>query len=371
MVARIRLDLYFMLMAGGRRGRIKEEKNHRKSFFERSGWKGMVLLLCFLVEILFASVCVTSEHGNFRFGPRDNAYGIHFIDDRIGWIAGDRGLALVTTNGGEDWQRVTISEEPFKDIFFIGENGWIVGDGGLILHTDNGGKNWDKQTSDVRVALLQVFFLNRNKGFTVGVDGTILKTDNGGSSWKVVSLDWMKFLPRDLIEKGVISINLYDIFFSDESSGWIVGDCGTVLYTLDGGKIWSVSQIGFFPSLFSVFFKNDREGWAVGQNGFFLKTDDGGRNWEKDSVGTEEGLYRILICGDYGVIVGDHGVIIKTNDGGITWSNEVAPNLQPPFPWLADAWILINVRSAKVFGIGKGVIVKTEIPQRNDGGLSW
>lgn len=345
---------------------MREKETQRKFSCEWSRWKAMVLLLCFLVGIFFVSVCVASEHGNFRFGPRDKAYGIHFIDDTRGWIVGDMGLAATTADGGENWRQVAFSgEEPFKDIFFVGDAGWIVGDGGLILHSDNGGKSWGKQASGVSVALLQVFFLDTEKGFTVGADGTVLKTVNGGSSWEVVSLDWMKFLPVELVEKGVISINLYDIFFSDESSGWIVGDCGTVLHTADGGKLWRVSKIGSFPSLFSVFFKSKKEGWAVGQNGFFLKTDDGGRIWKSGSFKTEESLYRIFMRGDYGVIVGDHGVIIKTNDGGATWLTEVAPNLRLPFPWLADAWIMINARSAKVLGIGKGVIVKTEIlPKR-------
>ena len=136
-------------------------KETRKKFScERGRWKGTVLLLCFLVEIFFVSVGVASERDNFRFGPRDKAYGIHFIDDSKGWIVGDMGLAAMTTDGGENWSRVAISgEEPFRDIFFVGDAGWIVGDGGLILHSDNGGKSWNKQVSGVTVALLQVFFL--------------------------------------------------------------------------------------------------------------------------------------------------------------------------------------------------------------------
>lgn len=322
----------------------------------------MVLLLCFLAEIFFVSVCVASEQDNFRFGPRDKAYGIHFIDDSRGWIVGDTGLAAMTTDGGESWRRVAVSGEgPFKDVFFVGDAGWIVGDGGLILHSTNGGKSWDKQTSGVTVTLMQAFFLNRDKGFTVGTDGTLLKTVNGGSSWEVFPLDWIKFLPESLIEKGVIAINLYGIFFLDDSSGWIVGDNGAVLHTSDGGKQWGILQIGSYPPLFSVFFKSRKEGWAVGQNGFFVKTVDGGRSWKKGSVKTEESLYGISMRGDYGVIVGDHGAMLKTNDGGTTWLNEIAPNLHQPLPWLSDAWILINARSAKVFLIGKGVIAKTEI----------
>lgn len=343
--------------------RMKENRAKRQFSCGRNKGKGF-LLLCLLACVSFVSVCAASELGGFRFGPRDKPYGIHFIDNSRGWIVGDMGLAATTGDGGENWRRVTISgEEPFKDIFFVGEAGWIVGDGGLILHSANGGKSWDKQNSGVSGALLKVFFLNQDKGFTVGTDGTMLKTDNGGSSWEVVPLDWMKFLPSDLIEKGVVSINLYDIFFSDESSGWVVGDNGAVLHTSDGGKLWSISKIGSFPALYSIFFKNNKEGWAVGQNGFFLKTGDGGRSWKNSSVITEENLYRIAFRGDYGVIMGDHGVIIKTNDGGTTWQND-ALHLSPPLPWLADAVILPKAQSAKVIGIGKGVITNTKIIPR-------
>jgi photosystem II stability/assembly factor-like uncharacterized protein len=272
----------------------------------------------------------------------------------------------MTSDGGGNWRQVAISGEgpfggPFKDVFFVGDAGWIVGGEGLILHSNDGGKTWNKQSSGVQETLLKVFFLNRDKGFTVGGDGTILKTDNGGTSWESVAIDWMEILPEDLIEQGAVSVNLYGIFFSDELSGCIVGDFGTVLTTADGGKLWSLSNIGFLPSLFSVYFKNKREGWAVGQNGFCLKTDNGGRSWEKGSVETEESLYGIFLRGDYGVIVGDHGLIIKTNDGGTTWVNEIAPNLRAPFPWLVDACILLNAGSAKVIGIGKGLMLKTEI----------
>ena len=345
---------------------MNEKINRQKYSYERYRCKKTVLLLCFLVGILLVSICVASESDNFQFGPRDKAYGIHFIDNSKGWIAGDMGLAAMTSDGGENWKQVFILKEgSFKDIFFVGDAGWIVGDGGLILHSDNGGKSWAKQSSGINTALLKVFFLNKEKGFAVGAEGAILRTNNSGTSWEVISLDLLNFLPPALIEKGIITINLYDVFFSDELSGWIVGDSGTILHTSDGGKIWSISKIGLFPSLYSVSFKSEKEGWAVGQNGFVLKTDDEGRSWENYSLDTKENLYRIIIHGDYGVIVGDHGVVIKSNDGEITWFHDNPPNLQPPFPWFADAWIMQDERAVKVIVIGKGLMMKTEIlPKR-------
>ena len=344
---------------------MKAKKTERKFPGRQGRWQGL-LMLCMLAGVAFPPVCAASGDGNFRFTPRDKAYGIHFIDDKRGWIVGDMGLAVMTTDGGVNWRRVAFTgEEPFKDIFFVGDAGWIVGDGGLILHSDNGGKSWDKQASGVNGALMQVFFLDRNKGFAVGADGTILSTHNGGLSWNVNAMDWLSILPAALIERGIITINLYDVFFSDESSGWIVGDAGTILHTSDGGKQWSISKIGPFPALFSIFFKNKREGWAVGQDGYFLITGDGGKSWKTGSLETKENLYRIFMRGDYGVIVGDHGIMMKTNDGGTTWPHEVAPNLPSPVPWFADGWILVRERSAQVIRIGKGVMLKTEIlPKR-------
>jgi len=97
----------------------------------------------------------------------------------------------------------------------------------------------------------------------------------------------------------------------------------------------------------------------VGQNGFSLKTEDGGKTWGKVVIEKKHSLYKIRIHNDYGVIVGDLATVIETKDGGKTW-DKVATNLHPPYPWLADAWILPS-NSAKVLSVGKGVILVTKI----------
>lgn len=325
----------------------------------------LIVFLIILIEIYFVSPAIAANQEILHLNRRDKAFSLYFINDQKGWIVGDRGLALATTDGGNSWHKMNIPGEIFKDIFFVGDKGWIVGDGGLILHTDNGGKNWKEQPSNLDLSLMRVFFPNQYIGFAVGADGTILKTNNGGSSWKIITLDWMGFLPEDLTERGIMSINLYDAFFLNEDSGWIVGDFGTILHTSNGGKRWEVSHIGFFPSLFSICFKNNREGYAVGQNGFFLKTENSGKTWEKTSLDTDEGLYKIRISGHWGVIVGDHATILKSNDGGKIWV-KVTPHLMPPFPWLSDTWILPSDKSAKVFSVGKGITLFTEIAPKRE-----
>jgi len=326
-----------------------------------------LILFSFLLGVFWGSILNTgfaSTQETMRFGLRDMPLGIHFIDEKRGLAVGNFGLGLKTEDGGETWQRVTFpgaEEESFKDVFFVGEKGWIVGERGVILHTDDGGKNWSRQASNGK-ALLKVFFVNESKGFTVGSDGTILRTTNGGASWDVVEMDWETLIPEALLELGTISINLYDVFFLTENLGWIVGDAGAVLRTVDGGKEWSVAQMADLPPLFSVCFKNETEGWAVGSHGFAQKTTDGGKSWKRFKIDTENSLYRIVLQGDYGVIVGDLASMFKSVNGGKTWV-AVPTNMPPPYPWFADACILPS-NSVKVLSVGKSIIFNTKIKSK-------
>ena len=297
----------------------------------------------------------------FLLNRRDLAFSIHFSDGENGWIVGDCGLALKTTDGGESWQRVTIINKIFKDVFFVGDKGWIVGEMGLIYHSQDGGESWNKQTSNVGSSLMSLYFLDAEQGIIVGADGTILRTADGGVSWEVIPFDWMSVLTEDLLERGYVSVNLYHISFLDETSGWIVGDYGTILSTQDGGREWTVSHIGYFPALFSVSFKSNTEGFVVGQNGFCLKTGNGGENWESFKVNTENSLYKIRTDNDLGIIVGDKGTMFRTDNGGKTWVEIDTPHkFPPPYPWFTDAWIFSD-SPKKILSVGKSVILKTEM----------
>ncbi len=304
--------------------------------------------------------CRISE--GYMMGLRDMPMGVHFIDDKNGWIVGNFGLGLKTEDGGLGWKQKNFSEEDFlKDVHFVGQKGWVVGERGVILHTADGGENWEKQISNGK-SLLSVFFIDGNKGFTVGSDGTILKTEDAGVTWKNVELDWDMLISDELLELGVVSINLYDVFFITDSLGWIVGDSGTVLRTTDGGKQWSVVNMRPSSALFSVCFMNDREGVAVGSHGFCLKSNDGGQSWERFKIGTENSLFSVSFYKEYGVAVGDLATVVKTLDGGKTWIN-VPTNIPPPYPWFADVSILSN-GPVKALSIGMSIIFNSEITSK-------
>ena len=358
-------------------------RSNQQSHIKVDRWCVSLLLLSFFSGVLLSSICLASNEESYNVTRRDKAFSVYFIDEKCGWIVGDKSLAIKTEDGGGTWQRVKVPDGTLNDIFFVEEKGWIVGGGGMILHTDDGGLNWKWQMGSapsipakVEIpmdgtcptvegalkSLMKVFFMDRDRGVTVGADGTILRTENGGSSWEPAAFDSMEILPEELIMNGIISLNLYDVFFLNEKSGWIVGDSGTILHSEDGGNEWIVKNIGLLPPLFSISFKNPDEGWAVGQNGFSLKTEDGGKTWDKVVFEEENSLYEIRICGNYGVMVGDQATIIVTNDGGKTWG-KVKTALYPPYPWLAGAWVFPS-NSAKVLSVGKGVILETSIDSK-------
>jgi len=314
-------------------------------------------------------MCRISE--GFLLGQRDKAFSMHFIDDEKGWIVGDRGLFLMTEDSGATWQRIFISDETFKDVYFFGQRGWIVGDRGLILHTEDAGKSWLKQVTNVSASLMRISFPSPTKGYVIGADWTLLKSKDRGSSWEAVDFDWLSLIPEDLMSRGVISVNLYDISFPSEDSGWVVGDYGAVLHTSDGGNTWSVQRLGSFPALFSVCFVSDSQGWAVGQSGCFLRTKDGGNTWESGGFHTEESLFKVCMRGDYGAIVGDHATMLVSLDRGKTWIRNDDLDLDPPLPWLLDAWIFPSNGFAEVMSAGEGRILMTKIAPVTKGGAEW
>jgi photosystem II stability/assembly factor-like uncharacterized protein len=68
-------------------------------------------------------------------------------------------------------------------------------------------------------------------------------------------------------------------YFTNPTTGWVVGALGTILSTTDGDKSWKQQKSGTTKSLESVYFASSSTGWAVGDGGVILSTVDGGDKW--------------------------------------------------------------------------------------------
>jgi photosystem II stability/assembly factor-like uncharacterized protein len=184
-------------------------------------------------------------------------YSVQFTDADYGYIVGDSGLILASTNGGSSWreQRSGTDSQLFH-LSFQGDRGWVVGTGGVILHTDDAGRNWYAQRSGSGDDLNRVYLINDKVGLITGDNGLLLRTENGGATWERVSLN--------------IREPLFGMSFIDKKTGWVVGYNGRIIRTYDGGRNWVEQDSATTGDLFSVSFYKNR-GYAIGRDGLVMR----------------------------------------------------------------------------------------------------
>lgn len=241
-------------------------------------------------------------------------------------------LAQVVSFSQGTWKRIDVPTDKFlKSVFFADSSyGWIAGDSGIILHTSDGGKTWNFQNTQTVNEIADVFFLDRNLGwassfsYTIAPFGTVLlKTTNGG-------IDWIQEpYPEE-------NIFITCILFLDSLNGWMGGRPHALLKTTNGGIDWAQAEIdtsvlAFFPVL-SMQFYNKKYGYACGGMfdiaGVIWRTSNGGDKWYtidvSDAPADEvHALYifdSLHVMGSGGDPDFGYGVgMIRTLDGGLNW----------------------------------------------------
>ncbi len=105
-----------------------------------------------------------------------------------------------------------------------------------------------------------------------------------------------------------------DISFVSEKEGWIVGDTGLILQTVDGGKNWERKDSNTDDPLHAIWFSSKEEGWIVGWKGVILRSVDAGHTWRREQSPTNKTLNSLWITrGKIPWVVGESGLILKYN----------------------------------------------------------
>lgn len=173
---------------------------------------------------------------------------------------------------------------------------------------------WKFQSSGTNEMLLSVYFTNDNTGYAVGNGGVILKTYDGGSHWSKT------------IEGS--TDNLISVCFSDAKNGYILGNdyWGTnfIMITTNGGSTWAKTYFENSNGLRNIQFPTKDTGYIVGYAGVIYKTTDGGENWSHHYVGPSYHLWSLyFVNANIGYAVGEKN-ILKTTDGASTWQHQVS-----------------------------------------------
>ncbi len=231
----------------------------------------------------------TSDGGNnwvqqFADSSDQTFNSLYFHNNQLGWVVGFNGLILKTTNGGINWESKLsgISLDLSSVCFGSVLDGCAVGKSGIILKTNDGGESWHLVNSNTSSSLNDICFIDTYTAYIVGAY-VILKTTNSGSSWTDISMVLPPFNSFDPKSVHFISWNV----------GWIVGTLynwidysyneSVVFATIDGGSNWVEQPINTNNSCNSIFFVNSTTGWLVGNGGTILKTTTGGVSFVEET----------------------------------------------------------------------------------------
>ncbi|MFO8141801.1 MAG: YCF48-related protein [Marinobacter sp.] len=277
---------------------------------------------------------------------------------------GERGHVIFSDDEGQTWVQgaVPVALTLNGVDFGSDQHGWVVGHSGAVLHSSDAGENWtlqldgiqasglamaskeeqiadmeeqieqapEEEKADLEWALddlyftlenmqadldvgpvnpfLDVWFEDDSHGFVVGAYGMILRTRDGGDSWQ----DWAPKLdnPR--------SFHLNSITQLTGGALVVVGEAGQIHVSVDGGDSWERRESPYAGSLFGAMGTGQvNEVLAFGLRGHVFRSTDLGRNWLVVPSESEATLNSGAVTDDGRIVlVGNGGAVLMSTNGG-------------------------------------------------------
>ena len=248
-------------------------------------------------------------------GTSNTLHGVYFLDPDEGVSVGDSGTILRTTDGGATWQSIASGvKDSLRSVSFNGPNGICGGDSQDILYSTDSGASWQiSQSGLLGGGFLGAQMLSPTVGFVAGENSIFAPlvgaSTDGGATWTFQTF---------LFENNEGGCN--DVFFFDQNTGVVSGSVfdgrGAIARTTDAGTNWST--LFFDQAIEGVTFPTAASGFAVGAVGRILHTTDTGTTWTDQPSGSSANLHDISFTSDAltGITVGDGGTILLTTNGG-------------------------------------------------------
>jgi photosystem II stability/assembly factor-like uncharacterized protein len=218
-----------------------------------------------------------------------------------------------------------------------------VGERGLVLVSDDDGRHWTQSPTPVSVTLTRAYFVSSRTGWAVGHSGVVLRTDDGGASW-TKQLD------------GVQAARLAAAKYTETSAD-------PSLRALASNAMQLVND-GADKPFFDVLFSDDRHGLVIGAYGMVFSTEDGGARWtpRMEHVDNPQGLhlYGIARNGNSVFIAGERGLLLQSTDGAHQFKTV-------PTPYKGSYFGVVSLGSGDLYLYGlRGHLYRTV-----DQGKSW
>jgi len=269
----------------------------------------------------------------------------------------------------------------YGTVFMLdGQTGWIGGNYGSILKTTDGGGSWfvQRSTSSQFDDVIQIIFADKSRGYCLAAtDGypSLFTTTDGGSAWLVdsslfnlVSDSSVSPIQFSVIKSGdSVLVSVYCLRLS--GSGPFHAD---VFNSTDFGKTWSLghnppvgNQIMSAPTFLSLWTEV-----VLSQKSLFRSTDRG-NTWQQDSLNFNASLLSFSFLNrDTGYFAGplsltspSPSLIGWTYDGGATWTIDTTTLLED-----------LTIYTVFFTSTQKGFATKWNVASifsTSDGGKTW
>lgn len=317
--------------------------------------------------------------------------GVSFPTSSVGIVVGENETILRTKNGtasggtapedgGVVWKPVaggwftqtSNTSANITDIQFLtSEWGWAVGPG-YVRRTVDGGATWLGRSGLNVSNPNAIWFSDSTHAYAVGDNGQMSQYD---TEW------WW----HDRSSTNGTSEDLNDVRFVGNDTGYVVGDNGTLLRTVNGAisswpyAAWAPQTLpassappepdtAWYPktsntanTLNAVHFASATTGWSVGTGGVIRKTTDSGNTWTTQTTASQTLNSVHAINTNTVVAVGAGGLMRRTTNGGTGWST-----ITSGLP--SSALNSVTFYSSSVgWTVGSSSVIRST----NNGGTSW
>lgn len=213
--------------------------------------------------------------------------------------------------------------------------------------------SWQQLSSPTQLTLNSIFFTDDSTGYIVGGNtwntSIPLKTTDAGNSWSIDSLP-------------ILGKELYGLHFNESKNGFAVSWGGDFYHKENPQSDWIWHNLFFpFETFWDVSFWGNESGIIVTggafQNGKIIKVDD---SFQAAVVDTFEQELSAVFHSEKDIVhVVGYGIVLRSTDGGTTWQNKGI---------IGDFFRAIHFPTTQVgYAVGSsGSIIKTE-----DAGNTW